>query len=102
MRSEYNQEIVRRVSCYSPEQTRHWDLVYVGPYHEINDDQEGQRVCGVIKTGVFRTRKDKGNFVPYTSDVTVNPISQDLCRMKTHTLNGSSGIGGTCCAEVLK
>ena len=41
MRSEYNQEIARRVLHYGPEQSRNRDLVYVGPYHKINDDREG-------------------------------------------------------------
>jgi len=45
MRSEYNQEIIRRISRYRLEQTRYRDLVvHVGPYHKINDDREGQKV----------------------------------------------------------
>ena len=41
MRSEYDQEIVCRISCYGLEQARDRDIVYVGPYHETNDDREG-------------------------------------------------------------
>ena len=52
MRSEYNQEIGRRVSGYSLEQTRNRGIVYVGPYHEINDDREGKKVWGTIRMGV--------------------------------------------------
>ena len=40
--------------------------------------------------------------MPYTRDVTVNPISKGLCRMKVHTLYASSGIDSICCAEGLK
>ena len=41
MRSEYNQEIVGRVSCYGSEQAGNWELFYVGPYHKIDDEREG-------------------------------------------------------------
>ena len=41
MRREYDQEIPRRIPHYGLEQARDRDLVYVRPYHEINDDREG-------------------------------------------------------------
>ena len=41
MGSEYDQEIVRCVSCYSLEQAGYRKLVYVGPYDKINGDREG-------------------------------------------------------------
>ena len=54
----------------------------------------------MIKAGVSRNTKCKGSSAPYTRDVVVNPISKGLCRVKTHSLKGSRGIGKTCCAEV--
>ena len=86
MRSEYDQEIVRRIFCNSPEQAGHRDLIYVRSQHKINDDQEGQKVCGVIRAGVSSQVSDKGGFVPYTRDIVIRPISMDLCRLKMHIL----------------
>ena len=41
MRTEYNQEIIRRISYYGLEKAGNRDPVYVGPYHKIDDDRKG-------------------------------------------------------------
>jgi len=64
MRREYNQEIACHILGYSPEQTGYRDLLHVGPYHEINDEREGQKVCGMIKIGI-PSIIDEGREVPH-------------------------------------
>jgi len=86
MRSEYNQEIVRRILRYGPEQAGNRDLVCVGLHHKINDDREGYKVCEIVRVGVSFQMKDERNFAPYTRDMVVNTISKVLCRETRHNI----------------
>ena len=38
MRGEYDEEVVGRVLCYSPEQTGYRELVYVGSHHQKGNE----------------------------------------------------------------
>ena len=56
MRAEDDQEIVRRVLHYDPEQPGQRGPAYVRSHREKYDDREGQEVCGKIRwNGSFST-----------------------------------------------
>ena len=83
MRTEYDQEIERRILHYNPEQSGHLELV--PPQREIGDEREGQKVCGIISVGVSCQMGSKG-LIPYTKDTVVRTTSKGLCRLKVQSL----------------
>lgn len=94
VRSEYDQEIERRVLRYDFEQTGYIRLVHVRPHRKVNDECEGRKVCETISVVSFCRTKGKGDSTPNNRDMAVNASSMVRFRTKKHTTKASIGIGG--------